>query len=330
MKNYLVTGAAGFIGSYVVKKLLDRGDRVWGIDNLNHYYDPRLKDYRCGVLRDRYSSEQFKFKTMDVGDLKNILEFLGDTHIDGIFNLAAMAGVRYSIQEPQKYIDTNITGTLNLLELAKLRSIKSFNLASTSSLYSGQPLPFDESLPVNTPLSPYASSKKAAEVLCYTYHHLYGINVSINRFFTVYGPAGRPDMSYFRFIQCIDNGYPIQINGDGTQSRDFTYVEDIAAGVVKSIEIQGYEIINLGGGKKPYSVNSMIEIIEGLLGKKAKKEMRNFHKADMKVTWADISKAKRLLDWEPKVGLEEGLKLSCEWYQMNHSFVNSLTRISEE
>lgn len=327
MQRYLVTGTAGFIGSHVTKLLLEEGNAVWGIDNLNDYYDSRLKHYRLELLK-KY--EHFSFLYADILDVNAISKFLGNTSIDGIFNLAAMAGVRFSIQHPQRYLDTNISGTLQLLELAKQRSIKYFNLASTSSLYAGQPLPFNENLAVNTPLSPYAASKKAAEVLSYTYHTLYGINISINRFFTVYGPAGRPDMSYFRFIQAIQNDLPLQINGDGTQSRDFTFVEDIARGVIKSIQVEGFEVINLGGGKNPYSVNEVIAIIEKFLRKKAKKEMRAFHKADMKTTWADISKAKQLLSWEPKINLESGLKICCDWYLQNQEFVDSLQRVTEE
>lgn len=327
MQHYLVTGATGFIGSHVTTMLLEQGAAVWGVDNFNDYYDPRLKQYRLELLK-KYKN--FSFLQSDILDINGISNFIGDAPIEGIFNLAAMAGVRFSIQYPQRYIDTNVSGTLQLLELAKKRSIKHFNLASTSSLYSGQPMPFHEELAVNNPLSPYAASKKAAEVLSYTYHKLYDINVSINRFFTVYGPAGRPDMSYFRFIQAIQNEVPLQLNGDGSQSRDFTFVEDIARGVIKSIDVKGFEIINLGGGKNPYSVNELITMIETLLGKKAKKELRSFHKADMKTTWADISKAKKLLDWEPQINLESGLKICCDWYLHNRSFIDSLQRVTEE
>lgn len=327
MKNYLVTGGSGFIGSHVAKMLLEQGASVWAVDNLNDYYDPRLKRHRLENLK-KY--ENFFFLQDDILNTDSLSAFVGDVELDGIFNLAAMAGVRYSIQYPQRYLDTNISGTLQLLEFARHRSIKQFNLASTSSLYSGQPMPFHEELAVNSPLSPYAASKKAAEVLCYTYHHLYGINISVNRFFTVYGPAGRPDMSYFRFIQAIQNDLAIQINGDGTQSRDFTFVEDIARGVIKSINVKGFEVINLGGGKNPYSVNELIAMIENLLGKKAKKELRSFHKADMKTTWADISKAKQLLNWEPQISLETGLKVCCDWYLQNQMFVDSLQRVIEE
>jgi UDP-glucuronate 4-epimerase len=242
---------------------------------------------------------------------------------DAIINLAARAGVRYSMENPFVYFTTNANGTLNLLELAKDYGIKKFVLASTSSLYAGQPMPFKESLPVNTPISPYAASKKAAEVTCYTYHYLYGIDISIVRYFTVYGPAGRPDMSIFRFIYKIMKGEPIEVFGDGTQSRDFTYVDDIAEGTVRALKPLGYEIINLGGNQ-PYQLNEVIQIIEELLGKKAKIVYKSFHKADLKATWADINKAKQLLDWEPKVSLQEGLRKTVEWFKKNWNWLKEI------
>jgi nucleoside-diphosphate-sugar epimerase len=202
--------------------------------------------------------------------------------------------------------------------------VKKMVLASTSSLYAGQQMPFREDLPVNTPISPYAASKKAAEVMSYTYHYLFGIDVSVVRYFTVYGPAGRPDMSIFRFIKWIDEGTPIELFGDGTQARDFTYVDDIARGTIKAMKPLGYEIINLGGGKNPISLNYVISQIEKLLGKKAKITHKPFHKTDIKETWADISKAKELLDWQPTVSLETGLERTVEWYLQNKNWVKDL------
>ena len=219
---------------------------------------------------------------------------------------------------------TNVTGTLNLLEIMKDKGIKKFVIASTSSLYAGQPMPFKENLPVNTPISPYAASKKGAEVMAYTYHYLYGIDVTIVRYFTVYGPAGRPDMSIFRFIKWIDEGKPIVIYGDGTQSRDFTYVDDIARGTIKAYETEtGYEIINLGGNR-PHELNYVIDLIEKYLGKKAEKIYKPFHKADLKATWADIEKAKEILNWEPQVPLEEGLKRTVEWHVENRDWLKDI------
>ena len=185
-------------------------------------------------------------------------------------------------------------------------------------------MPFREDLPVNQPISPYAASKKAAEVLTYTYHYLYGIDVTVVRYFTVYGPAGRPDMSIFRFIKWIMENKPVQIYGDGTQSRDFTYVDDIAEGTIKALKFVGYEVINLGGGKMPVSLNKIIQLIEEFLNKKIKLEYGDFFKVDLKASWADISKAKKLLDWEPTVSIEMGIKNTVEWFQKNEDLINNL------
>jgi nucleoside-diphosphate-sugar epimerase len=197
-------------------------------------------------------------------------------------------------------------------------------LASTSSLYAGQKMPFSEDLPVNTPISPYAASKKAAEAMAYAYHFLFGLDISVLRYFTVYGPAGRPDMSIFRFIKWIDEGKPMELFGDGSQSRDFTYIDDIADGTIKALKEVGYEIINLGGGREPRSLNYVISKVEEYLGKKAVIEYKPFHKADMTETSADITKAGKLLDWKPKAGLEEGLKSTVNWYLENKSWLKDV------
>ena len=197
-------------------------------------------------------------------------------------------------------------------------------LASTSSLYAGQEMPFVESLPVNTPISPYAASKKAAEVLAYSYHNLYGLDISVVRYFTVFGPCGRPDMCIFRFVEWIEKEQPIELFGDGEQSRDFTYVEDIAKGTIAAQKEIGYEIINLGGGNKPVSINQIIKQIESGLGKKGNVDRKPFHKADMTTTWAEISKAKRLLDWEAKTSVNEGIKKTVEWHKSNRSLLNDI------
>ncbi len=312
-KSYLVTGCAGFIASQVAKQLLDRGDRIVGVDNMNDYYDVGLKQHRLEQLK----HDRFCFAKLDIEDRVAVDAMFAEHRFDGILNLAARAGVRYSMENPHVYMTTNAMGNLNLLEAARRHGIRKFVLASTSSLYAGQPMPFSESLPVNTPISPYAASKKAAEVMAYTYHYLYGIDVSVCRYFTVYGPAGRPDMSIFRFIRWIDEGEPIQIFGDGNQSRDFTYVDDIAAGTIAALKEVGYEVINLGGGIEPVSLLEIISILERLLGKNAKMVNREFHKADMLKTSADISKAHRLLGWKPQVELERGLTNCVAWYQQN-------------
>ncbi|WP_029552058.1 SDR family NAD(P)-dependent oxidoreductase [Thermocrinis jamiesonii] len=309
----LVTGCAGFIGWAVAKRLLEEGHKVIGVDNLNSYYDVRLKHYRLEDLR---SYRDFKFFQLDIEDYGKLKEVFKNYRFDAVINEAARAGVRASIEDPFVYMTTNANGTLNLLELCKNYGISKFVLASTSSLYAGQPMPFKEDLPVNTPISPYAASKKAAEVIAYTYHYLYGIDVSILRYFTVYGPAGRPDMSVFRFIKWIMEDSSLEVFGDGSQSRDFTYIEDIAEGTILALKPLGYQIINLGNNK-PHSLLEMISLVERFTGKKAKIENREFHKADMKATWADITKAKELLGWQPKTSLEEGIEKTVDWFKKN-------------
>ncbi len=321
-KTVLLTGTAGFIGWKTAEFLLNEGYEVVGIDNLNNYYDVRLKNWRVEQLK-KY--DNFKFFNVDIENL-GALKVLFDTfRFDVVLNLAARAGVRYSLINPHVYLQTNAQGTLNLLELMKEKGIKKMVLASTSSLYAGLPMPFKEDLPVNTPISPYAASKKAAEVMAYTYHYLYKMDISVVRYFTVYGPAGRPDMSIFRFIKWIDEGEPIKIFGDGTQARDFTYVDDIARGTILAMKPVGYEIINLGGGKNPISLKEIIKKIEKLLGKKANIQYLQPNKADMKKTWADISKAKKLLDWEPKINIDEGLKRTVKWYLGNKDWLKDIS-----
>ncbi len=322
-KTVLLTGAAGFIGWKTAEILLEKGYSVIGIDNMNKYYDVRLKEWR---IRQLEKHPNFKFFEVDIENIGALKVLFDSFDFDYVVNLAARAGVRYSMENPHVYMQTNAQGTLNLLDLMKDKGVKKFVLASTSSLYAGQPMPFKEDLPVNTPISPYAASKKAAEVMAYSYHYLYGIDVSVVRYFTVYGPAGRPDMSIFRFIKWIDEGTPIKLYGDGSQARDFTYVDDIAKGTVLAMEKDvGYEIINLGGGKNPISLNTIISKIENLLGKKAKIEYLPFHKADMKETWADIEKAERLLGWKPEVSIDEGLKKTVNWYKENIGWLKDVS-----
>ncbi len=322
MAKILLTGAAGFIGWKTGELLLEEGHEVVGVDNMNDYYDTRLKEWRLNQLK-KYPN--FKFYEVDIENLGALDVVFQDNEFDRVINLAARAGVRYSLINPFVYLSTNAEGTLNLLELMKKYGIKKFVLASTSSLYAGQPMPFKEDLPVNTPISPYAASKKAAEVMSYTYHYLYDIDVTVVRYFTVYGPAGRPDMSIFRFIKWIDEGTPIELFGDGSQSRDFTYVDDIAKGTIKAaFKDVGYEIINLGGGKNPISLNEIISKIEKYLGKKAKIDYKPFHKADLKETWADITKAERILGWKPEIDIDEGLKRTIDWYIENRDWLKDI------
>jgi nucleoside-diphosphate-sugar epimerase len=324
-KKYLVTGAAGFIASQVSKQLLDQGERVIGVDNLNDYYDVRLKNWRLEQLKAHPHAENFSFACLDIEDQAKLSDlFQAEGPFDAVFNLAARAGVRYSMENPHIYLSTNAEGTLNLLECMRALDCTKLVLASTSSLYAGQKMPFTEDLAVNEPLSPYAASKKAGELMAYSYHKLYQMDVSVVRYFTVFGPAGRPDMSIFRFIKWIDERVPIEIFGDGSQSRDFTYVDDIARGTIAAIQDVGYQIINLGGGRNPVSLNTIISKLEELLDKKAKIDQKPFHVADLMETWADISKAKNLLGWQPKVSLDKGLEKSVQWYMDNQHWLKEV------
>jgi UDP-glucuronate 4-epimerase len=321
MKTILLTGAAGFIGRKTAQVLIEQGFRVIGVDNINDYYDVSLKEHR---LRDLQGNTEFAFYRGDIEDIAFLDSIFAGHEITSVINLAARAGVRYSMENPHVYLTTNSHGTLNLLEMMRKYSVGKMVLASTSSLYAGQEMPFVETLPVNTPISPYAASKKAAEVMAYSYHYLFGMDISVVRYFTVYGPAGRPDMSIFRFIKWIDEGTPIELFGDGSQSRDFTYVDDIADGTVKALRRVGYEIINLGGGRNPISMNYVIKKIEEYLGKEAVIEQKPFHKADMKATWADITKAGELLAWAPRIGLDEGLRRTVDWYLENRDWLKNV------
>lgn len=325
MGHYLLTGAAGFIASKVAELLLAEGHSVVGIDNLNTAYDVRLKQWRLAQLQGKAG---FTFEQFDIADRAAIQEFRKrqshDLHFDAVINLAARAGVRQSVENPWVYVDTNVTGTLNLLELCREADIKKFVLASTSSLYGAKnPRPFREDADTNGPLSPYAASKKAAEAMCYSYYHLYKIDVTVVRYFTVYGPAGRPDMSLFRFVQWINEGKPVIVYGDGSQERDFTYVEDIARGTIAGLKPVGYDVINLGSDK-PVVLMDTIRLVEQLLGKSAQFEYRPFHPADVMATWADISKAERLLGWRPQFSFQTGVKALVDWYVANRAWAKEI------
>jgi UDP-glucuronate 4-epimerase len=325
MSRYLVTGAAGFIGARVAALLLEQGHQVVGIDSLNNAYDVRLKQWRLQQLQ---AQAGFAFSRGDLAD-RVVIETLWKKHdgdvFDAVINLAARAGVRQSTENPYVYFETNVSGTLNLLELCRLGGVKKFVLASTSSLYGAEnPRPFKEDAPTDRPLSPYAASKKAAEAMCYTWHFLYGIDVTVLRYFTVYGPAGRPDMSMFRFAQRISEGRPIVLYGDGNQERDFTYVDDIARGTIAAIQPLGFETINLGGDR-PLKILDVIAMVEELTGRKAVVERQPAHPADVPATWADIGKARKLLHWEPQTKLEDGVHKLVEWYRAEQSWASQIS-----
>lgn len=314
----LVTGAAGFIASRVAHQLVRDGRRVVGLDNMNNAYDTRLKEYRLTTLT---PEPLFTFVRADICDadaLSAAWEKYGP--FEAVINLAARAGVRFSMIDPWVYVNTNIIGTLNLLHLCRRSATRKFVLASTSSLYGASTaLPYVETGDTERPLSPYAASKKGAEALCHSYYHLYGIDVTILRYFTVYGPAGRPDMSPFRFVQWIAEGKPVTIYGDGSQSRDFTYVDDIARGTCAALRPVGFEIINLGGDR-PATIASLVQLVEKKVGLKAVLTHLAAHPTDVPATWADIKKAKDLLQWTPAVNLDEGIGRTVEWYLENRDW----------
>lgn len=306
-----LTGTAGFIGAQVARHLLERGEQVVGVDNLNAAYDVQLKRWRLERLK---GTEGFEFHEIDILDRPVLDEVWGDGEYDGVINLAARAGVRPSVEDPWVYAETNVTGALNLLELCRRDGAAKFVQASTSSLYgSHNEQPFAEEADTSRPLSPYAATKGAAEMLAHSYHHLHGLDVTVLRYFTVYGPAGRPDMSIFRFVQWIAEGRRLRLYGDGSQQRDYTYVGDIARGTIAALRPLGYEVINLGGDQ-PVSIRRVIELLENHLGKKAKIEQHDPAPGDVPATWADIARAQELLNWSPQVAFEEGLERTVHWY----------------
>lgn len=309
----LVTGCAGFIGSKIVEFLLERGDSVIGIDNLSDDYSIYLKEWR---LKRFHTYPAFEFKLLDITDLNALNELFQKHRFDTVMNLAARAGVRPSVKNPWIYVQTNIVGSLNLLEMCKEFGIRKLLMASTASVYGKNDLPFREDDRTDFQLSPYSASKKGAEAIAYAYHHLYKFDIAIPRYFTVYGPAGRPNMSVLIFIHRIAEGLPINIYGDGTQKRDFTYIDDIARGSIDALKQSGFEVINLGSDH-PVSINYLIQLIENCLGKKAKIDFLPRNSADVFAMRADISKASKLLGWRPQTSIEEGIIKTVEWYLEN-------------
>lgn len=327
-QKILVTGAAGFIASRVCALLHEQGREVTGLDNFNDAYDMRLKDWRWAELEKREGLELHRLDLTDMGALQRLFEKHRRAEhaapFDAVINLAARAGVRASVDNPSVYVASNVTGALNLLEMCRQFGVKKFVLASTSSLYGKEhPTPYREEMNTDRQLSPYAATKKAAEAMAYTYHFLHGIDISVLRYFTVYGPAGRPDMTPLRFMQRIREGRVITIFGDGSQSRDFTYVDDIAQGTIAALRPVNYDIFNLGSDQ-PLKLSAMISLIEELTGQKARIEYRPWHPADMPATWADISKARKKLGWSPQTSFPKGLRKLAEWYEENRAWAKEI------
>jgi UDP-glucuronate 4-epimerase len=326
MARYFLTGAAGFIGWNVARQLLKESHEVVAVDNMNDAYDVRLKNWR---LKQLMGISNFTFTQADISDESSLASAWGNQSFDAVINLAARAGVRQSVRDPLIYYQTNVLGTLHLLNACRDRHIPKFVQASTSSLYGCHtPRPFREEADISRPLSPYAASKGASELLCHSYHHLYSLDVSILRYFTVYGPAGRPDMSIFRFIQWIAEGRPVRIYGDGHQERDFTFVDDIARGTISALRPMGFEVINLGGDH-PLEMLDVLHKIEKLLQCDAKIEWHDPAPADIPATWAHIEKAGRLLGWEPQMSLEDGLAACVSWYQQERNWAKQVATLAE-
>jgi len=318
----LVTGCAGFIASKVTGLLLEQGHAVVGIDNLNDAYDVRLKRWRLAALAERAN---FTFQCLDITDRAALFGLVSQgasargssaaERFDAVINLAARAGVRQSVIDPAAYVEAN---------LCRETGVRKFILASSSSLYgSNNPSPFREDANTDLPLSPYAASKKAAEVMVHSYHHLYGIDATIFRYFTVYGPGGRPDMSPFRFVQWISEGRPVTVYGDGTQLRDFTYIDDIARGTIAGLVPVGFDIINLGSDR-PVRLIDTIAVIERLTGARAKIVYAESHPSDVAATWANIEKAARLLHWKPQVEFAVGVENLVRWYKANRDWAKDI------
>ncbi|MGD2026985.1 MAG: GDP-mannose 4,6-dehydratase [Anaerolineales bacterium] len=322
MDKYLVTGVAGFIANKVTEMLLEEGHQVIGMDNMNDAYDVRIKEYRLNRLS---GYPGFEFHRQDISEKEPILNLAKKMEgAKAVINLAARAGVRASVKDPWVYVDTNMTGTLNLLEICRQIGIPKMVLASTSSIYGEDaPLPTPETADSSLPLQPYAASKKGAEAMAHAYHFLHGIDVTVVRYFTVYGPAGRPDMVMYRFVKWLVEGQALHLNGDGSQSRGFTYVDDIARGTIQALRPMGYEVINLGGHEK-ITIRDLITLLEEITGNQAEIIHHPFPKADMRANQADTQKAEELLNWLPEISLREGVSRTVQWYLDNQEWAKDL------
>lgn len=310
----LVTGGAGFIGSHVTEVLLARGDQVVCVDNFNDYYDPARKRRNVAPF---LGHPAYHCVEADIrAPAERLAELFAEQRFDKVLHIAAMAGVRYSIQHPDLYAAVNVSGTVNLLELARRHEVRNFVFASSSSVYGARSqAPFREDDPVEQPISPYAATKRAAELMTYTYHHLYGLPCTSLRFFTVYGPAGRPDMAPYLFTRWIFEGAELKMFGDGTSRRDYTYVDDIVAGVVAALDADlAFEIINLGNSHT-VALHEFIAVVERCVGRKARIVRQEPQPGDVPLTSADITRAQRLLGFQPKVAIEEGMARFVDWYR---------------
>ena len=317
MNNILVTGGAGFIGSHLCERLLTDGVKVICLDNFDSFYDPNIKIRNVERVKKK-SPELFELVTGDIRNPEHLKGIFQENQIDFVVHLAARAGVRPSISDPLLYQDVNIRGTIVLLESCKAHGIKNFIFASSSSVYGeNQRVPFTEKDLDIQPISPYGATKRAGELLCYSYHHLYGMNIACLRIFTAYGPRQRPEMAIHKFARLIDRGERIPIYGDGSSRRDYTYIDDLIDGILGVIRYhKGFEIYNLGESQTT-SLKELIRLIEEALGKKATVEMLDPQPGDVSVTYADITKAKRMLKYQPEVKMEEGIKRFVEWYKKN-------------
>jgi UDP-glucuronate 4-epimerase len=311
--NFLVTGGAGFIGSHVCERLLQDGHAVWALDDLNPFYSPAVKEKN---LRDITSlGKPFTFILGELSDVRTLENLCKQVHFDQVIHLAARAGVRPSLDEPESFQQVNVEGTVNILEAARRNGVKKVVLASSSSVYGvNKKVPFSESDPVFTVISPYAASKLACEGLGHVYHHVYGMDVSMLRFFTVYGPRQRPDLAIHKFAKLIAAGKPIPFYGDGSTARDYTYISDIVDGVVACTERQfGYEVFNLGGSET-VTLSQLVELLEQALAKKAIIQRHPPQAGDVPLTYADLTKSRNLLSYSPKVRIEEGIPLFIRWF----------------
>jgi UDP-glucuronate 4-epimerase len=312
----LLTGAAGFIGSHFAETLLREGHEVISIDNLNPFYDPAIKERNLREIKKRFGSEQFTDLRGDIRNTDFIHDVFKTYHPEEVVHLAAMAGVRPSIADPVTYQEVNIRGTMNLLEAMKKYEVSRMIFASSSSVYGNNPeVPFAEDDFVDHPISPYAATKKAGELICYTYHHLYQFTVVALRFFTVYGPRQRPEMAIHKFTRLIDEGHPVPMFGDGTSKRDYTYIDDIIYGMKKVRKIDsGFHLYNLGESHTTALID-LIHLIEKTLGKQANIQRLPLQPGDVNITYADISRARRELGYDPHTTMEEGIRKFVEWYR---------------